>query len=461
MQRHSPTWTLAMSVCASSLSFIDGSVLNVALPAIREGLHASAAEVQWVVNGYTLPLAALILLGGALGDHQGRRRWLVIGTALFGTASLLCALSRSLELLLVGRALQGIGAALLLPNSLALLNSAYEGEARGRAVGIWAAAGAISAAIAPLIGGWLVDHAGWPSIFYINLPFAAAAIAIAFARVPEAKDKEKLPLDVTGAALATLGLGGLTYGLTLWSAHRSFSLVAGAAIAAGVVLLAVFIIGERRARANAMIPLRYFGDSCFTSLNLMTFLLYGTFGSSLLLLPYVLISAGGYSPVEAGMAMIPLSVLIGAGSPIMGKFASRIGPRIPLTAGPLIVAAGFLLATRVASDQAYWTHVFPAVTLIALGMAILVAPLTSTVLVSVDPEHIGMVSGFNSALSRAGGLFGVSLLGAVLAEEGRALLAPYAVAMVVGAAVAALSGVVSFIGLRHVRVGKRQAAAAA
>jgi EmrB/QacA subfamily drug resistance transporter len=450
-----------MSVCASSLSFIDGSVLNVALPAMRQSLDASAAEIQWVVNGFTLPLAALILLGGALGDHQGRRRWLVVGTALFGLASLLCALSRSLELLLVGRALQGLGAALLLPNSLALLNSAYEGEARGRAVGIWAAAGAISAAIAPLIGGWLVDHTGWPSIFYINLPFAAAAIAVALAKVPEAKDKEKTPLDVTGAALATVGLGGLTYGLTLWSAHRSLSLVAGAAIAIGIVLLAVFIMGERRARAKAMIPLRYFGDPCFTSLNLMTFLLYGTFGSSLLLLPYVLISAGGYSPVEAGMAMIPLSVLIGAGSPMMGKFASRIGPRIPLTVGPLIVAGGFLLATRVASDQAYWTHVFPAVTAIALGMAILVAPLTSTVLVSVDPEHTGMVSGFNSALSRAGGLFGVSLLGAVLAEQGHALLAPYAVAMVIGAAVAALSGVVSFVGLRHVHAGKQQAAAAA
>jgi EmrB/QacA subfamily drug resistance transporter len=450
-----------MSVCASSLSFIDGSVLNVALPAMRESLHASAAEIQWVVNGFTLPLAALILLGGALGDHQGRRRWLVIGTTLFGLASLLCALSRSLELLLIGRALQGLGAALLLPNSLALLNSAYEGEARGRAVGIWAAAGAISAAIAPLIGGWLIDRAGWPSIFYINLPFAAAAVAVALAKVPEAKDKEKAPLDVAGALLATIGLGGLTYGLTLWSAHKSFSMVAGTAIAIGLILLATFIITERHEKAKAMIPLRYFGDSCFTSLNLMTFLLYGTFGSSLLLLPYVLISAGGYSPVEAGLAMIPLSVLIGAGSPIMGKLASRIGPRIPLTVGPLVVAAGFLLATRVASDQAYWTNVFPAVTLIAIGMAILVAPLTSTVLISVDPEHTGMVSGFNSALSRAGGLLGVSLLGAVLAEEGQALLAPYAVAMVIGAAVAALSGVVSFVGLRHVHAGKRKAAAAA
>jgi EmrB/QacA subfamily drug resistance transporter len=461
MKRHAPTWTLVMSICASSLAFIDGSVLNVALPAMRQGLHASAAEIQWVVNGFTLPLAALILLGGALGDHQGRRRWLVIGTAVFGLASLLCALSRSLELLLVGRALQGIGAALLLPNSLALLNSAYEGEARGRAVGIWAAAGAISAAIAPLIGGWLVDHAGWPSIFYINLPFAAAAIAVALAKVPEAKDKEKLPIDLSGAILSTLGLGGLAYGLTLWSAHRSFSTVAGAAIAIGMLLLVIFIVVERRAGAKATIPLRYFGDSCFTSLNLMTFLLYGTFGSSLLLLPYVLIAAGGYSPVEAGLAMIPLSVLIGAGSPMMGKFASRIGPRLPLTIGPLIVAAGFLLATRVASDQAYWSHVFPAVVLIALGMAILVAPLTSTVLVSVDPEHTGMVSGFNSALSRAGGLLGVSLLGAVLAEQGRALLAPYAVAMVIGAAVAALSALVSFIGLRNVKQQKQRTAGGA
>lgn len=458
MKRPSPTWTLVMSVCASSLSFIDGSVLNVALPAMRESLGASAAEIQWVVNGFTLPLAALILIGGALGDHQGRRLWLVIGTILFGLASLLCALSRSLELLLVGRALQGLGAALLLPNSLALLNSAYEGDARGRAIGIWAAAGAISAAIAPLIGGWLVGHVGWPSIFYINLPFAAAAVAVALAKVPEAKDKEKTPLDLTGAFLATIGLGGLTYGLTLWSAHRSFSLVAGAAIVIGLILLGVFIVTERRAGPKAMIPLRYFRDSCFSSLNLMTFLLYGTFGSSLLLLPYVLISAGGYSPVQAGLAMIPLSILIGAGSPVMGKLASRIGPRIPLTAGPLIVAGGFLLATRVASDQAYWANVFPAVTVIALGMAVLVAPLTSTVLVSVDAEHTGMVSGFNSALSRAGGLLGVSLLGAVLAEQGDAILEPYAVAMVIGAAVAALSGAVSFIGLRHVRASKRASA---
>ena len=206
-----------MSVAASSLSFIDGSILNVALPAIRAGTGAGAAEVQWVVNIYTLPLAALILLGGALGDHQGRRRWLVIGTALFGLGSLVCAISGSLEPLLAGRALQGIGAGLLLPNSLALLNGVYEGEARGRAIGTWAAAGAIAAAIAPLIGGWLVEHVGWPSIFYINLPLVAAAIFVALTRVEEVSEPEKARLDLGGAALATLGLGAATYGLTLWS----------------------------------------------------------------------------------------------------------------------------------------------------------------------------------------------------------------------------------------------------
>jgi EmrB/QacA subfamily drug resistance transporter len=444
-----------MSVCASSLSFIDGSVLNVALPAMRESLDASAAEIQWVVNGFTLPLAALILLGGALGDHQGRLRWLLIGTTLFGLASLLCALSRSLELLLIGRALQGLGAALLLPNSLALLYGAYEGgEARGRAVGIWAAAGAISAAIAPLIGGWLVDHVGWPSIYYINIPFAAAAVAVALIKVPESRNSQETPIDIVGAALATLGLGGLAYGLTLWSSHRSLSLVAGLSIAAGVALLAVFLLAERRAGKKAMIPLRYFGERCFSSLNLTTFLLYGTFGSCLLLLPYVLIAAGGYSPVAAGMSLLPLSILMGIGSPLMGKLATRIGPRIPLTVGPLVVAAGFLLATRVASDQGYWTNVLPAVTLIAIGMSILVAPLTSTVLISVDQEHTGMVSGFNSALSRAGGLFGVSLLGAVLSQKGDALLGPFAVAMIMGAVVAALSALVSFVGLRNVKMEK-------
>ena len=446
--RHAPAWTLVMSVAASSLSFIDGSILNVALPAIRESTGANAAEVQWVVNGYTLPLAALILLGGALGDHHGRRLWLVIGTALFGIASLVCALSGSLEPLLAGRALQGIGAALLLPNSLALLNGAYEGEARGRAIGIWAAAGAISAAIAPLIGGWLVEHFGWPSIFYINLPFVAVAILVALTKVAEVSDPGKARLDIGGASLATLGLGAATYGLTLWSEKFTLTAAAGIAMVAGALLLVGFVLYERRLGDKAMVPLALFGNRCFTSLNLMTFLLYGAFGGAMLLIPFTLIEAGGYSPIEAGLSLLPLSILIGGASPMMGKLAERIGPHWPLTIGPVIVGAGLVLATRIASDQSYWTHAFPAILVMSIGMAIAVAPLTSTVLASVDRHQTGMASGLNSALSRLGGLIVVALLGAVMAAKGDALLRPFSHALVIMGAVAASGGIAAFFGLQ-------------
>jgi EmrB/QacA subfamily drug resistance transporter len=437
-----------MSVAASSLAFIDGSILNVALPAIRAGTGADAAEVQWVVNVYTLPLAALILLGGSLGDHQGRRRWLVIGTSLFGAGSLLCALSGSLEPLLVGRALQGTGAGLLLPNSLALLNGAYEGEARGRAIGTWAAAGAIAAAIAPPLGGWLVDHVGWQSIFYINLPFVAAAILVALARVAEVKEPEKARLDLGGAALATLGLGAATYGLTLWSQKFVLTPTASIALIIGAVLLTVFIFYERRLGTGAMIPLALFGENrCFSALNLMTFLLYGAFAGSLLLIPYVLIEVGHYSPVEAGLSLLPLSILLGSLSPLMGKLAVRIGPRLPLTAGPIVVGAGLVLATRIASSQDYWTHVLPGILVMSIGMTLAVAPLTSTVLAAVGRHQTGMASGFNSAVSRIGGLIAVALLGKVLAGNGPAMLQPFATALVIMGVIAALGGVAAWFGL--------------
>jgi EmrB/QacA subfamily drug resistance transporter len=445
--RHDPRWTLVMAVAASSLSFIDGSILNVALPAIRAGTGAGAAEVQWVVNGYTLPLAALILLGGALGDHHGRRLWLVIGTATFGVASLICALSGSLEMLLAGRALQGIGGALLLPNSLALLNGAYEGEARGRAIGTWAAAGAIAAAIAPLIGGWLVENAGWPSIFYINLPFVAAAIAVALTKVEEVKEPDKARLDLGGAVLATLGLGAATYGLTLWSQTFKLTQVAAIALIIGAALLVVFVLWEMRLKDKAMVPLSLFENRCFSALNLMTFLLYGAFGGAMLLIPYVLIEAGGYSPIQAGLSLLPLSILLGCLSPLMGKLAVRLGPKIPLTVGPIVVGAGLLLATRIAADQSYWTHAFPAILVMSIGMTLAVAPLTSTVLAAVEKHQTGMASGFNSAVARLGGLIVVALLGAVLMGQGDALLAPFAKALVVMGIVAALGGVAAFFGL--------------
>ena len=437
-----------MSVSASSLSFIDGSILNVALPAIRASTGAGAAEVQWVVNAYTLPLAALILLGGALGDHHGRRLWLVIGTGLFGIASVVCALSGSLEMLLAGRALQGVGAALLLPNSLALLNGAYQGEARGQAIGTWAAAGAIAAAIAPLIGGWLVEHVGWPSIFYINLPLVVAAIIVALTRVAEVKEPEKARLDGLGAGLATLGLGASTYGLTLWSQQFALNPTATVALVAGAAFLIAFLLWERRLGDKAMVPLSLFENRCFSALNLMTFLLYGAFGGSLLLIPYVLIEAGGYSPIQAGLSLLPLSILLGLASPLMGKLAVRLGPKIPLTIGPVIVGLGLLLGTRIAEYQAYWTHAFPAILTMSIGMTLAVAPLTSTVLAAVEKHQTGMASGFNSAVARLGGLIVVAMLGAVLVNSGEALLAPFATTLIAMAITAALAGAAAFFGLQ-------------
>ncbi|WP_310468038.1 MFS transporter [Sphingomonas sp.] len=449
-----PRWTLAACVLASSLSFVEGSVLNVALPAIRASYGASAEQVQWVVNAYLLPLSALLLLGGALGDHYGRRRMLVGGTALFAAASLACALAPDLAWLLAGRAVQGVGAAMLLPNSLALLNAAYEGERRGRAVGIWAAAGAGSAAIAPLIGGWLVDNVGWPAIFYINLPLAAAAILLAVLFMTESHDAGAGRTDYAGALLATGGLGGLTYALTLWSAYGSWSRGAVIAAAAGVAMTAGFLWVEHRRGRAAMMPLDMFTGRCFAGLNLFTFLLYGAFGAAMLLIPYVLIAGGGYSPVQAGLALLPLPILIAVGSPPMGALAARMGPRLPLTIGPLVVAAGMLLARRIDVGSDYWIGAFPAIAVMAVGMAIAVAPLTSSVLGSVEEQHVGMASGFNSAVARTGGLIATALLGAVLGASGAALIGGFHAAMIAAAVAAALASGIALTMLGTVKMRK-------
>jgi EmrB/QacA subfamily drug resistance transporter len=449
-----PRWTLVACILASSLSFVDGSVLNVALPAIRSGYQANAQQVQWVVNAYLLPLSALLLLGGALGDHYGRRLLLVIGTSIFGLTSLVCALAPSLPILLAARAAQGVGAALLLPNSLALLNTAFSGDKRGRAVGIWAAAGAAAAAVAPLIGGWLVSNVGWPAIFYINLPLAAGAILLALRFVAESREPGAGRTDYAGALLATAGLGGLTYALTLWSATRHFSVASEISLAAGVITLTAFLWVEYRRGTRAMMPLALFGGRCFSGLNLLTFLLYGAFGAAMLLIPYVLITSGGYSPVEAGLAMLPLPILMTAASPTMGGLAMRIGPRIPLTIGPLIVAAGMVLARLIGEHSSYWTGAFPTILVMALGMTIAVAPLTSSVLGSVEEQHVAMASGFNSAVARTGGLIATALVGSVLASDGAALFAGFHMAMFVSAGIAAVSSVVALAMLGGVRMKK-------
>ena len=453
-EAHHPNWTLVTCVLASSLSFVEGSVLSVALPAIRQSYGAGAQEVQWVVNSYLLPLSALLLLGGALGDHFGRKRLLLIGTAIFAITSLVCALAPSLPVLLAARAAQGIGAALLLPNSLALLNAAFSGEKRGRAVGIWAAAGAAAAAIAPLIGGWLVGSVGWPAIFYINLPLALGAILIAMRFVEESRESGAGRTDYAGALLATAGLGGLTYALTLWSATRRFETAAAIALAFGAVTLAAFLWHEGRRGHRAMMPLDLFANRCFSGLNLLTFLLYGAFAAAMLLIPYVLITSGGYSPVQAGLAMLPLPILMTAISPTMGGVAARIGPRIPLTVGPLIVGAGMVLTMLIRPDRSYWAGTFPAMLVMALGMTIAVAPLTSSVLGSVEEKHVAMASGFNSAVARTGGLIATALLGAVLASSGTELFAGFHLAMFLSAAVAAAASVVALTMLGGIKMHK-------
>lgn len=436
--RH-PGWTVAATMFASSLAFIDGSVTNVALPAIGADLHSNAAQLSWVINAYLLPLSALLLLGGAAGDHYGRRRMLVGGTTLFTLASLGCALAPDLAFLLAARTVQGIGAAILMPTSLGILGSSFEGEARGRAVGTWAAAGAIASAIGPPLGGWLVDAVGWRAIFYVNIPVAAAAILIALRYVDESAE-DRGSLDWTGAFLASAGLGALTWALTLWSTRHQASTGTWLGLGTGLVLLVLFVLEERRRGAQAMMPLELFASRPFVGLSVLTFLLYAALGGLLLLVPYVLIVGGGYSPVQAGLALLPFSIVVGSASRLSGRMAGKIGPRLPLTWGPIVTGVGFALLVRADPQASYWTSVLPGLTVIALGMAGAVAPLTTAVLSSVDDRHTGTASGFNSALARTGGLIATALAGAVMSQSGQNLVDAFRVAAVVAAALAVASG---------------------
>ena len=432
-----PNLVLATCILASSLAFIDGSVVNVGLPSIGRSLHGNAADLQWVINAYLLPLSALLLMGGAAGDRFGRRSLLVAGIAVFALASAACAFAPTLPWLLAGRAAQGVGAAMLMPNSLAILGSAFSGEARGRAIGIWAAAGATTGAIGPVLGGWLIDTVGWRAIFFLNLPLATGAIALAllFVRDPPKADKPPA-LDLLGALLATAGLAGLTWGLTLGSGRQGWSVDAWIAVVLGAVMMAGFLFVERRRGDRAMMPLALFGSKSFVGLTLLTLLLYGALGGLLVMVPYMLIVAAHYSGTAAGAALLPFPLVLACTSPIMGGVAGRIGGRIPLTVGPIIVAAGFLLLLRIGDQADYWTTVLPAILVIALGMAGAVAPLTTSVLSSVDARHTGSASGLNSAVARGGGLVATALLGQVIASSGGRLIADFHVAAVVGAAAA-------------------------
>ena len=443
--RH-PGWTLVTCILASSLAFVDGSVVNVALPAIGHDLHADAAGLQWTINAYLLPLSALLLVGGAAGDRLGRRRLLIAGVALFALASLACAVAPSLAVLLAARVVQGVGAAMLMPNSLALLGNAFSGDERGRAIGTWAAAGAIAGAIGPPLGGWLVEAVGWRAIFYLNLPLAAGAVLLAWRYVAESERGDQ-PLDPPGAALATVALFAVALGLTWWSSARAFGLTAGLALGVGVAALIAYILVEQRRGDRAMTPPAMFGSRAFVGLTLTTFLLYGALGGLLVLLPFVLMSAAGYSPLQAGLALLPFPALIGGASRAMGRIAATTGPRLPLSIGPAVVAAGFVLMALLDPRAGYWTGVLPPLLLVAIGMAGAVAPLTTAVLGAVDERHSGTASGLNSAVARAGGLIATAAAGAVLAVDGDALVSAFQASALLAALLSAIAGAAAWLTL--------------
>jgi EmrB/QacA subfamily drug resistance transporter len=450
MQAAHPRLTLVACILASSLAFVDGSVTNVALPAIGADLGASPAELQWTINAYLLPLSALLLIGGAAGDHFGRRKLLVLGIVLFTLASVACALAPDLTVLLSARAVQGIGAAILLPNSLATLGHAFTGAERGKAIGTWAGVGAIAGAVGPPLGGWLVDTIGWRAIFYVNVPVAAVAILIALRYVEESAEGE-LPLDLPGAFAATLALGALTWALTLWSSHHAFDATVAAGLAAGLVAATLFLWIEHSRGSRAMMPFAMFGSRAFAGLTLLTFLLYGALGGVLLLLPYVLIEAAGYSALDAGLALVPLPLGMGLASRVMGRITAQVGPRWPLTIGGFIVAVGFALLVLVDSGASYWRSVFPGCLVIAIGMSSVAAPLTTAVLASVDDSHAGTASGFNSAIARAGGLVATAIAGAVISSAGAGLIAAFHAGALAGAVLAAAAGATAFLTLAEVR----------
>jgi EmrB/QacA subfamily drug resistance transporter len=431
-------WVIAATVLGSGMASIDATVVGIALPTIGRQFHASLGTLQWVVTGYTLSLAALLLLGGSLGDHFGRRRVFSIGVLWFAVTSAACALAVGTTMLIVTRVLQGVGAALLTPGSLAILQSSFDPDDRGAAIGAWSGLGGVAAAAGPLLGGYLIAVASWRWIFLINVPIGVIVML----------------LDVTGALLATTALAGVTYGLIEGPDSGWGSPTVVGMLSIGAVATAAFILVEHNSRAP-MLPLGVFRRRQFSVTNAVTFIVYAALGGALFLLPVQLQVVDHYSPLESGVALLPLTLVMLVLSAKSGRLASRIGPRLQMSVGPVVIGAGLALSARTGVDSSYVTGVLPAVLVFALGLAITVAPLTATALAAVPEEHSGLASAVNNDVARVGSLIAVAVLPALAGIQGTSYLHPavlshgYQKAVLMAAVLCVLGGVLAAIGIKN------------
>lgn len=447
-------WVITATVLGSAMAAIDATVVGIALPSIGRQFHAQLGGLQWVVTGYTLALSALLLAGGSLGDLRGRRKIFCVGVVWFSLASAACALAPNITVLVVTRVLQGVGAALLTPGSLAIIEASFDRDDRGRAIGLWSGLGGVATAAGPLLGGYLVAAASWRWIFVINLPVGAAVLLFSLRHVPESQDPEARGLDVAGAVLAMVALAGFTYGL-IEAPTRGWSdplVVAG--LGAGVIAGAVFVVAERSS-AGPMLPLKLFRARQFAVTNGVTFLVYAALGGVLFLLPTTLQVVGHYSPLESGAALLPLTAIMLVLSSRSGRLATRIGPRLQMSVGPLVCGAGIALLYRVGGDPSYVSVVLPAVVVLGLGLATTVAPLTTTALGSAPADHAGLASAVNNDFARVGSLVAVAVLPALSGISGASYLHRVALAggfrhaMLVSALCCGAGGVISWLGIRN------------
>lgn len=448
-------WVILATVLGSGITALDSTVVGIGLPAIGKEFGIGVDGLQWTVNAYTVTLAGLLLLGGSLGDRFGRRRVFLVGVVWFAVASLLCGIAPNAATLVIARALQGVGGALLMPGSLAILEASFADGDRARAIGAWSGLGGVATAIGPFVGGYLINAVSWRLIFYINLPLAVAVILIALRHVPESRDPNAAPSsDIGGAALAALGLAGVTYGLIEGPTRGWTDPVVLGTMCAGALALGLFVLVEARGRAP-MLPLGVFRSRQFSAANAVTFVVYAALGGALFLVPVVLQEGAGYSALQAGVSMLPITAIMLAFSSRSAALTARIGPRLQMSVGPIVVAVGMLLFTRMGSGGDYLTQVLPAVLVLGAGLAITVAPLTATALSAAPPQHAGVASAVNNTVARAGSLIAVAVLPAAAAITGDSYLHPaklvagFHTAVLLAAIACAAGGVLAALTIRN------------